>query len=275
MPDYGIIKKEYIRERAGNMKDIRVVVADDSDITRNLIIGFLSDEGDIQLVAAVKDGEEAISAIKETHPDMVILDLVMPKVDGIGVMEAIAQCDGEKPKYIVISSVGSEDIVGEAIRMGASYFIMKPFNGETLVKRIKQIAARRDVVSLQTARTLYADNQSALYAPIEKLLRKLGVSVRMTGYKYIRDAIIFAIKNPDSLASITKSIYPEIAESYQTSSGNVERNIRYVIDVTWSGRNDSKYSAAFAEVFGDDGARPTNSKFILSCCDWINSLVQE
>lgn len=260
------------------MKDIRVVVADDSDITRNLIINFLSKEEDIELVSAVKDGEEAIIAIKESHPDMVILDLVMPKVDGIGVMEAIAQSDdygGDKPDYIVISAAGSEGIVGEAIRMGASYFIMKPFNGDALVKRIKQIAARQAGAHLTAARASYEDDFPTTYALVVKLLRKLGVSIRMTGYKYIRDAIIFAINDPDSLASITKSIYPEIAGSNQTSSGNVERNIRYVIDVTWSGRNDPKYSDTFDEVFGDDDTRPTNSKFINSCCEWVNSFAQE
>lgn len=165
--------------------------------------------------------------------------------------------------------------MGEAIRMGASYFIMKPFNGDALVKRIKQIAARQVGAHLNAARASYEDDFPTTYALVVKLLRKLGVSIRMTGYKYIRDAIIFAINDPDSLASITKSIYPEIAGSNQTSSGNVERNIRYVIDVTWSGRNDPKYSDTFDEVFGGDDTRPTNSKFINSCCEWVNSFAQE
>ncbi|MBD5158468.1 MAG: sporulation transcription factor Spo0A [Butyrivibrio sp.] len=261
------------------MNKIRIVVADDSELTRKLIVDYLSEEDDIEVVGTVTDGEEAITVIKDTMPDMVILDLVMPKVDGLGVMEEISQSENYgdcKPEYIVISAAGSEGIVSEAIRMGASYFIMKPFNGEALVKRIKQIAARTVGQPMPSVRAVSAENtKPTTYMLAVRLLRNLGVSVRMTGYKYIRDAIILAVNDSDSLASITKTIYPEIAEAHQTSSGNVERNIRYVIEVTWAGRRDPKYAALFEEIFGTDDVKPTNSRFILSCSEWINSSIQE
>lgn len=261
------------------MNRIRIVVADDSEITRSLIVNYLSEEADIEIVGAVSDGEEAINVIKDTRPDMAILDLVMPKVDGLGVMDEITHSGdyvGDKPEYIVISAAGSEKIISEAIRMGASYFIMKPFNGKELVKRIKQIASRSVGAPMPSHQVAYVENtRPTTYALVVRMLRNLGVSVRMTGYKYIRDAIIYVVNDPDSLASITKTIYPEIAEANQTSPGNVERNIRYVIEVTWSERGDPKYSAFFEEVFGSDDAKPTNSKFILSCSEWINSSIQE
>ncbi|MCM1307188.1 MAG: sporulation transcription factor Spo0A [Butyrivibrio sp.] len=259
------------------MKKIKVVVADDSEITRNLVVNYLSAEEDMEIVGAAADGEEAIIAIKDTRPDMVILDLVMPKVDGLGVMEEIAQNGGSgKPEYIVISAVASESVISEAIRMGASYFIMKPFDGALLVRRIKQMTARAEEMAESSVSALSAENiRPTTYMLVVRLLRNLGVSIRMTGYKYIRDAIIFAVNDPESLTSITKTIYPEIAKAHQTSSGNVERNIRYAVEVMWSERGVPKYSEFFDEVFGDGTDKPTNSQFILSCSDWINSSIQE
>lgn len=261
------------------MNDIRVVVADDNGITRDMIIDFLSGDDDISVVGSASDGELAVSVIKDTHPDIVLLDLVMPKLDGIGVMEKIAACEdygGKKPEYIVISAAGSEEIIGEAIRTGASYFILKPFAADTLIRRVRQTAAHRVGADAETETAgrndldLQPGKEHKADSLVVALLRSLGVSMRMVGYKYIRDAVILAIKDPDALTAITKSIYPEIAKLHQSSSGNVERNIRYVIEVTWEKRNDPRYADIFRKVFDNAERKPANSKFIMACAEWIN-----
>ena len=255
---------------------IRVVVADDNEIMRNMIVDALSDDSMIQVVGEATDGMNAINIIKNTHPDVVLLDLVMPLVDGIGVMEAISEDEAfkeDKPNYIVVSAAGSEDIVNQALQTGASYFIMKPFDGDALVKRVKRICGETDSTLYQnTVATQMPseDNLQDTEQVIVGLLRNLGVPVRMVGYKYLRDAILIAVNDTDSLMSVTKNVYPEIAIKHGTSSGNVERNIRYVIESTWTRHCERKFDDVMSDLFKGITKKPTNSEFILICSEWVH-----
>lgn len=254
---------------------LKIVVADDNEIIRQMIVDTLNDDDQIEIVGEASDGAKAIKVIKDTHPDVVLLDLVMPMVDGIGVMEAIAEDKDfadKKPQYLVISAAGSEDIVNQALQTGASYFIMKPFDSETLIKRIKRISGESEFSKYQGGGTMgnSDDHTINMEHMVVGLLRNIGVPVRMVGYKYLRDAIIIAMEDTDSLMSVTKNIYPEIASRHGTSSGNVERNIRYVIESTWSRRDDEKYKDIISKIFKGEVKKPTNSEFILICSEWIH-----
>lgn len=250
---------------------IRIVVADDNDLMREMIVDLLSDDEDIEVVGEASDGAMTMKLIKETHPDIVLLDLVMPMVDGLGVMESIsgdAEYGEYKPHYIVVSAAGSEDIVNQALQSGASYFILKPFDGEALVKRIKHIAGGGANELYQSRGVVNISNdEEDIEQLVVGLLRNIGVPVRMVGYKYLRDAIILAVDDTESLMSVTKNIYPEIAIKHGTSSGNVERNIRYVIESTWSRRKDA---IPEGDLFKGATKKPTNSEFILVCSEWIH-----
>ncbi len=250
---------------------IRIVVADDNEIIRQILMDSLSEDDGIEVVGSASDGAMAICLIKETHPDIVLLDLIMPMVDGIGVMEAIATDEeyGErKPQYIVVSAAGSQDIVNQALQTGASYYIMKPFDGDALIKRIKRIAGEGTSEPYQLRNTeIVSTNEDDVEQLVVGLLRNIGVPVRMVGYKYLRDAILLAVDDTESLMSVTKNIYPEIAIKHGTSSGNVERNIRYVIESTWSRRAEHKTED---DLFKGTVKKPTNSEFILVCSEWIH-----
>lgn len=251
---------------------IKIVVADDNDIMQQMIVDSLEDDEQLEVVGVASDGEAAISLIKDKKPDVVLLDLVMPKQDGLTVMEVVENeiDDADyKPQYVVISAAGSEDIVNQALQAGASYFIMKPFDGEALVKRIKRLqgaAARTTVGTVYERDTRKVDLEQLTV----NLLRDIGVPLRMVGYKYLKDAIIIALNDPDALMSITKNVYPEIAARHETSAGNVERNIRYVIESTWSRRSDKKYEKIVDAVFKGTTKKPTNSEFILVCSETIH-----
>lgn len=258
------------------MKDsIRIVVADDNDIMRAMIVDTINEDPQLRVVGEATDGDMAIELIKEKKPDLVILDLVMPKTDGMGVMEAISGCDdyeGTRPQYIVISAAGREEIVSQALQTGASYFFMKPFNGDALIKRIKHMYGASDLAVNSNVFPIGSElgPQNNIDSMVVNLLRSLGVPVKMVGYKYLRDAIMIAVKDADALMSVTKNIYPEIADIHGTSSGNVERNIRYVIEATWNRQDDYKYGTEIGRLFKDTNKKPTNSEFILICSEWIN-----
>ena len=255
---------------------IRIVVADDNELMRSMIVDALTDDDMIQVVGEASDGVSAVNIIRDTHPDVVLLDLVMPLMDGLGVMETIAEDEyfkDSKPNYVIISAAGSEDIVNQALQTGAAYFIMKPFDGEALVKRIKRICGEADTTSylnVMNSKTSPEDVSQDTEQLIVGLLRDLGVPVRMVGYKYLRDAILIAVNDTDSLMSVTKNIYPEIALKHGTSSGNVERNIRYVIESTWIRHSESKTDNTMSDLFKGITKKPTNSEFILICSEWIH-----
>ena len=255
------------------MDKIKIVVADDNDIMRQMIVDSLEDDEQLEVVGVASDGEAAIRLIKEKQPDIVLLDLVMPKRDGLTVMEVVENDlgnTGYKPQYVIISAAGSEDIVNQALQAGAAYFIMKPFDGEALVKRIKRL--KGGSLRNSVAGTVY--ERDAKRFDLEQLtvnlLRDIGVPLRMVGYKYLKDAILIALNEPDALMSITKNVYPEIAVRHETSSGNVERNIRYVIESTWNRRTDKKYEKIVDMVFKGSTKKPTNSEFILICSETIH-----
>lgn len=233
---------------------IKVLVADDNEIMRQIICDALSDAKDIEVVGEASDGKKTVELILETKPDVVLLDLVMPMCDGITVMErasAMYEPNETKPEYIVISAAGREEIVNEVLSRGASYFFLKPFDGDALIKRIK---------ILHDSRRLEGNGENDR---IFRLLRKLGVMQNMTGFKFLQDAIAYVVEHKDEIYSITKDVYPAVAEKHQTSAANVERNIRYVIENTWSNAN------TFLKNFFDSNKKPTNSRFIVSCAHWI------
>lgn len=243
---------------------IKIAIVDDNDIIREMIHDTLADEEDFTIVGEASDGESAVELIKADRPDVVLLDLVMPKLDGMGVMMRIRNSqdmENYHPEYIVLSAAGREDIVSEALNNGATYFMMKPFDGEALIKRIRHIRTGAGQENDAAGRE---DEAKSLDLEISELLRSIGMPIKMVGYKYLRDAIEKAVGEPDGDLSITKTIYPAVAEEYGTSSTNVERNIRYIIAATWE-RNDN-IEVPFLPNKKD---KPTNSEFILGCAEHI------
>ena len=250
---------------------LSVVVADDNERIISLLSDLLKTDEDINVVGTAKNGQEAYDIIRKEKPDVVLLDIIMPKLDGLSVMEKINKDStlDKHPAFVVMSAVGQEAITEDAFSLGANYFIMKPFDGEALVKRVKRL---KGTSSTQVSGVVYerGAKEFDMEQLIVNLLRDIGVPLRMVGYKYLKDAILIALKDSDALMSITKNVYPEIASKHETSSGNVERNIRYVIESTWSRRNDKKYEKAVELIFKDSTKKPTNSEFILVCSETIH-----
>lgn len=247
---------------------ITVLVADDNEVMREMITDTLYEDTQIEVCGVAKDGQDTLRQIHAFHPDIVLLDLIMPCIDGIGVMETVSgdsSFTGKKPYFIVVSAAGREDIISGALQSGASYFLMKPFDGNALIRRIKQIYYNEGQLTTPVANPAATD----IDGQIVNILKNVGVPVKMVGYKYLKDAILLAVEEADSLMSVTKNIYPHIAQIHGTSAGNVERNIRYVIESTYRKWSEPRYRETAESIFHSVAKKPTNSEFILMCQEWI------
>jgi two-component system response regulator (stage 0 sporulation protein A) len=204
-------------------------------------------------------------------PDVLILDVIMPHLDGLGVLEKIKQSDMEvKPIVLMLSAVGQEKITKNALELGAEYYIVKPFDMEILVERIRQ--HKNNIYANVKNRSKYSisENKARYYVPSERdieanvtdLIHEIGVPAHIKGYQYLRDAIKMTVKDMEVINSITKQLYPEIAKKYETTPSRVERAIRHAIEVAWGRGKIDAINNIFGYTIQNNKGKPTNSEFI-------------
>ncbi len=237
---------------------IKVVVADNNDIFRKTIINSLEKERNIKVIGEASNGEEALKLILNKEVDLVILDVILPKKDGLWLLEEINNRCENKPKCIVVSAMNCDNIVIRAVETGASYFISKPFENELLIKRIRQIFDN-DIKNIVVKSSNEVLKEKTLEMKITEVLNSFGITPSIMGFHYIRCAIEMAVYNTELLIGITKGIYPDIAKRYNTSSSKVERAIRHAIECIWRNGNSHIYCKTIGIT---NSKKPTNSQFI-------------
>jgi len=242
---------------------IRVMLADDNQSILELLTDFFSRRDDIEVVATVSDGTEIADAVCEHEPDVLVMDIIMPRRDGFMALEEIARLDaGVRPKVIILSGLSRDDFIMRAISLGASYYMVKPFDLHLLHSRICEVAGGN--AQLVTGGT--AENRPAetVDERITNLFLTLGIPAHIKGYQYLREAVHMVLENQDVINRITKELYPGIARRFETSSSKVERAMRHAIEVAWSrGRLDAVNRMYGYKVF-DAMDKPTNGEYI-SC----------
>ena len=254
------------------MSKINVAIADDNQRIIEMMTQLLEQEDDIEVVASADNGEAAVEVIKENHPDVVLLDVIMPQLDGIGVLERLKEEDMEKkPAVIMLSAMGQENVCEEAIELGASYFILKPFDSNTVIRKIKQVKAgsesAKPFVAWKDPSGKITRNQLEII--VTNMIHEIGVPAHIKGYQYLRDSIMMAVYDMDILNSITKQLYPPIAEKFHTTSSRVERAIRHAIEVAWGRGKMDTIDALFGYTVHAGKGKPTNSEFIALIADKI------
>ena len=259
------------------MGKLTCAIADDNERMLQLLEDILKTDSDIQVVGKAVNGEDILSIIKEKEPEVVLLDIIMPKLDGLMVMEKVNQDVSipKKPAFIVVTAVGQEGITEDAFNLGANYYIMKPFDNNTLLNRIKYVksnmgrhpASGRNVHQGQEKKD--EDIKVSLEADITNIIHDIGVPAHIKGYQYLRDAIMMAVEDVDMLNCITKVLYPTIAKKYQTTSSRVERAIRHAIEVAWSRGRIDTIDELFGYTVNEGKGKPTNSEFIALIADKI------
>ncbi|NLO89668.1 MAG: sporulation transcription factor Spo0A [Clostridia bacterium] len=249
------------------MKGIKIAVVDDNKEFCEILEEYLTKQEDFELVGKAYNGNEAIVLIKEKEPDVVILDIIMPHLDGIGVLESLNCIELEKrPKIVVLTTLGQETMTQRTIELGADYYILKPFDLEVLGTRIRQLIEGASGKK-QSNGISPRSSKNNMEVEVTNIIHQMGVPAHIKGYQYLRDAILLVIDEVNLLGAVTKELYPMIAEKYNTTSSRVERAIRHAIELAWDRGNVDLMNKFFGYTINVERGKPTNSEFIAMIAD--------
>lgn len=257
------------------MKKVRVGIIDDNlEFCRN-VRDYLIREENIEIAFIANDGLEGIRCIDSKRVDIIILDIIMPTLDGFGVLEHLNENlePNEFPQIIAVSAVSQDMVIQKAISLGASFFMVKPINMGILFKRIIQLCNldQSYIIPRQNYINQSVVNESIsgyeLELRVTDLIHELGVPANLKGYRFLRDAISLSVMNMDVMNAVTKELYPAIAEINSTTPSKVERAIRHAIEVVWRKGNLDKLEELFGFTIREDKGKPTNSNFIAIIAD--------
>ena len=262
---------------------------DDNKEFCEILKEYLAEHDDFQVVDIAYNGEDAIEKINKNQPDVLLLDIIMPILDGIGVLEYLQKHNlaNNRPKTIMLTAFGHEKITQRAVSLGADYYILKPFSMDTLADRIRQLYSGfgidKDSEEMKTLeldfnrqnfQDLFQDSTGKnkdtsidMEGEITDVIHELGVPAHIKGYTYLRKAILLVVEDPDLLNSVTKILYPQIAETYDTTPSRVERAIRHAIEVAWNRNDVETIKSLFGYTINTEKGKPTNSEFIAIVAD--------
>lgn len=248
------------------MDKLKVLMVDDNISLINMVKEYFKSSNDVEVVLEAYDGEQGIKTIESNQDkyDLIVLDLIMPKKDGMYVLEEMKKRNINK-KVIVATSYNASDVIREVSEYGVSYFILKPFELVDLEKRIVEAGRKNDK---QTKNIDFYHNN--LQISITKILHELGIPSHIKGYQYIREGIGIIYEHPETIGGITKELYPELAEKFDTTVSRVERAIRHAIEVSWNRGNWELMEEIFGHSVDIDKAKPTNSEFIVTIADKLS-----
>lgn len=251
------------------MGEINIGIVDDNKDFCEILEEYLSEHDDFKIVGKAYNGNQALEMIREKEPDLIVLDIIMPHLDGIGVLENLNVMDLEKrPKIIILTTLGQETTTYRSIELGADYYILKPFDLDVLGNRIRQLFENN---SVREKNVVYQGqtNKSPKSMDVEvtRIIHQMGVPAHIKGYQYLRDAILFVIEDVNLLGAVTKELYPMIAQKYSTTASRVERAIRHAIELAWDRGNVEMMTKFFGYTINIERGKPTNSEFIAMVAD--------
>jgi two-component system, response regulator, stage 0 sporulation protein A len=250
---------------------LRVLVADDNREFCSILRDYFQNETEFETVGFCSNGIEVLDALSRQVVDVLVLDLIMPYLDGIGVLEKMDEMKLQvRPKIIILTAFGQESITQRAQKLGADYYILKPFELEVLGERIKQVARETKPIrdphqpmalpgAILTLKNLEQE--------VTKVIHEIGIPAHIKGYQYLRVAIIMVTQNIAYLGAITKELYPTLARQYNTTPTRVERAIRHAIELAWERGDSDKIYQYFGLINTGEKGKPTNSEFIAIIAD--------
>lgn len=250
---------------------INVVIADDNKDFVEILHDYFENQEDFTVVGTAYNGLETLDLIVSKMPDVVVLDIIMPHLDGIGVLEKLTQFEGlNRPKIVMLTAFGQENMTQRAVELGADYFILKPFNLDTLANRVRQLTSSTTQSKVCSPASSYQSPQVRarnMDLEVTNIIHQMGVPAHIKGYQYLRDAILMVINDVSLLGAVTKELYPTIANKYLTTPSRVERAIRHAIELAWDRGNVEMMNKYFGYTINIQRGKPTNSEFIAMVAD--------
>ena len=247
----------------GNLK---ILIAEDSAEFKTSSSNIFAQKG-FEEKFCEKDGSKVVEIINSFQPDIVLMDMFMTNLDGVGVMRKVKNTeDNKQPVFVILSSFDSVILQKEALSAGAAYYVIKPFAPEDLLERISELILCKEENVFFSDNEIYSmDHQ--LEVTITEILHQIGVPAHIKGYHYLRDSIIMSVKRPEIINAVTKELYPSVAKKYETTSSRVERAIRHAIEVAWDRGDVEILNAYFGYTIHNGRGKPTNSEFIAMISD--------
>ena len=249
----------------------RILIADANAEFCSLISDLIAAEDDLELVGTAADGFEALALTTELKPDVLLLELVLPKMDGLEVLKHLPET-GSDTHVVVLTGFFNSQVVAECSAGGADYFMTKPCDSPVLFNRIRQIVGTVTNIAPSAgydckANSPAAKQEASLEAVVTDIIHEIGVPAHIKGYQYLREAIILTINNMDMINAVTKVLYPEVAKKFSTTPSHVERAIRHAIEVAWDRGDIEVLQKFFGYTVSNIKGKPTNSEFIAMISD--------
>ena len=258
-------------------KTVKLLLADAGEDFRLLCKEALREEEGIELLGLAGDGETLLRLIEEKQPDVVLMDMILPKVDGYGVLRSLSRREGYRPAVIVLSAFANDRVINDAASLGAYYFISKPCDFEEIFDRVRAVGrsseASRGVVSLPAEQREKPEKR--IDTLVTEIIHEIGIPAHIKGYQYIREAIVEVVADMGLINAVTKALYPQVAKKYNTTPSRVERAIRHAIEVAWDRGDIEVLQRYFGYTVSGVKGKPTNSEFIALIADKLQLRLKE
>ncbi len=245
----------------------KILIADGNRDQRRILREHLQKAG-YHFIQEAEDGEDALSKIKRTHPDLAIVDIWLSKLDGVGVIRSAVSesyAPDVRPAFILVSMISNPNLFVEATNAGAELCILKPYNYESVISHVETLLALRKSAPKGVKEEQKSNND--IETQVTKIIHQIGVPAHIKGYQYLRTAIMMTISDNEIINSVTKVLYPSVAKKYATTTSRVERAIRHAIEVAWDRGDIDTLNSYFGYTVQNNRGKPTNSEFIAMIAD--------
>lgn len=239
-----------------NSKKTKLFIADTEN---NELLKYFSNKEEYEVVGSSQDGQEVVKEVLSLKPDFLIMEVMLSGMDGFMVLENLKKQMSEMPKIIFISNLSHSGFISKAIKEGASYFMVKPIIPSNLEERLKDL--------LENSGEVENKNEKQLDEKISNIFISIGIPAHIKGYQFLREAVKLAVEEPEIIGSITKKLYPTIAEKFETSSSKVERGMRHAIEVAWNRGKIENINSLFGLKIYSSNEKPTNGELIALIAD--------
>ena len=247
---------------------IRVLAADGNEEFRTALVKTLSMQDDMECVGEASDGPGALEKCREGNVDVLVMELVLPRLDGLGLLRRLQELE-DGPTVLVVTGFVTAQVIRESAEQGAAYFLSKPCDMDELLLHIRQLSRRRSGGPARRFSEEVNEESTELESRITEILHEIGVPAHIKGYQYLREAIMLTVEDMDVINAVTKVLYPEVARKFGTTPSRVERAIRHAIEVAWDRGDVETLQRFFGYTVSGIKGKPTNSEFIAMIADHL------